>query len=213
MSHDLDPPPSTAEINEGGGTNVIWKTWLYNLYEKIKGFSDNQTRSIILTIDDYRKGATGPSDATVGSTPTIPVLLFNATNELLSLHTVMPINWDKGADCSIDFVWSLSSNETNDDVLSITVDYVAVRKNTTGAGIAKTSTQLTPTLTLTTANGLAIGDIYTMSATLSASDSDNGFSFGDNTTGFCFEFHLTNTTAVADIHFVGGCVNYKILPN
>ncbi len=167
------------------------------------------TRSIVLTVDDYRKGATGPSDATVGTTPTIPVLLFNATNELLSLHTVMPINWDKAQDTSIDFVWSLSSVEVNLDVLSITIDYVTIKKNTTGAGIAKTSTQLIPTVTMTTANGLAVGDIYTMSATLAAADGSNGFGAGDDVTGFCFEFHLTNLTGVADIHFVGGCVNYK----
>lgn len=169
----------------------------------------SSTRSVVLTLDDYRKGVTAPTDATVGSTPTIPVLLFNATNELLSLHTVMPIDWDKSKDCSVDFVWSLSSNESNNDVLSVTIDYVAVKKNTTGAGIAKTSTALTPTTTVTTANGLAIGDIYTMSAILAQDDSNNGFAAGDDTTGFCLEFHLTNTTGVADIHFVGGCINYS----
>ena len=166
-------------------------------------------RSIILTIDDYRKGSTGPSDAPTGDTPTIPLLLFNATNELLSLHVVMPTNWDKDQDCTLDFVWSLASNQTNNDVLSVTVDYVAIQKETTGAGIAKTSTQLTPTLTVTTANGLATGDIYTMAATLAAADGSNGFTGGDKTTGFYFEFHLTNLTGVADIHFVGGCINYK----
>ncbi len=167
------------------------------------------TRSVVLTLDDYRKGSTGPSDATVGTTPTIPVLLFNATNELLSLHTVMPVNWDKAQDCSLDFVWSLSTGQTNGDVLSITVDYVTLQKETTGAGIAKTSTQLTPTTTVTTANGLAIGDIYTMGTTIAAADGSNGFAVDDKTVGFCFEFHLTNLTDVADVHFVAGCVNYK----
>lgn len=168
-------------------------------------------RSIILTIDDFRKGATAPADATIGTTPTIPALLFNATNELLSAHVVMPINWDKDVDISLDFVWSLSSGQTNNDVLSITVDYVTIRKNTTGAGIGKTSTQNTPTLAITTENGLAIGDIYTMSTTLSGANGDNGYSGGDNSTGFCFEFHLTNLTGVVDIHFISGCINFTAL--
>ena len=143
------------------------------------------------------------------TTPTIPALRFNATGELLSIHTVMPIDWDKGVNCSIDWVWSLAANESNNDELSITCDYVTVKKETTGAGIAKASTQLTPTTTFTTANGLATGDIYTMSATLDKDDSNNGYFVGDKATGFCLEFHLTNTTGVAAIHFIAGCINYS----
>ncbi len=169
------------------------------------------TRSVILTIDDYRKGATGPSDVTIGLTPTIPALHFNATNELLSVHSVMPVDWDKDVNASIDFVWSLSTGQSNNDVLSITIDYVAIQKEISGAGIAKTSTQLLLTTTVTTANGLAIGDIYTMSATLDKDDANNGFSGGDGTTGFCFEFHLTNITGVTEADFIAGCVNYEAL--
>ena len=168
-------------------------------------------RSVILTIDDFRKGATAPTDDTVGATPTIATLQHNATNELTSCHVVMPIDWDKSKDCTVDLLWSLRAAETNNDVLSITIDYVTVFKNTTAAGVAKTSTQLTPTVTVTTANGLASGDIYGMSATLAAADSDNGFGTGDNSIGFCFEFHLTNITGVADIDCISGCVNYEAL--
>jgi len=168
-------------------------------------------RSIILTIDDFRKGVTAPADATIGTTPTVPALLFNATNELLSAHVVMPINWDKNVDVSLEWVWSLSTGQTNNDVLSITIDYVTIRRNTTGAGVGKTSTQNTPTTTLITANGLAVGDIHTMSTTLSGADGNNGYSGGDNSTGFCFEFHLTNLTGVADIHFISGCINFTAL--
>lgn len=167
------------------------------------------TRSVILTIDDFRKGATGPTDDTVGNTPTIPTLQFNATGELCSAHVIMPADWDKSKDCTFDLVFSLRETETNDDVLSLTVDYTAIKKNTTGAGITKTSTQLTPTVTVTTANGLAVGDVYVITATLSAADGSNGFSAGDATAGFGFEFHLTNTTGVADVDLISGCINYE----
>lgn len=168
-------------------------------------------RSVILTLDDFRKGTTAPTDATIGTTPTIPVLLFDATNELLSFHVVMPIDWDKTKDVSFDLIFSLVNTETDADTLSITIDYTTIFKNTTGAGVAKTSTQLTPTVDVTTANGLAIGDIYTMSATLAAADANNGFIRGDKSVGFCAEFHMTNIDEVEDIHFLGGCVNYTPL--
>lgn len=206
----LSPSPSVVPLSGDLQNDSIWMRWFEQLRSRVEGTSAG-VRSVILTIDDFRKGATGPSDATIGSTPTIPVLLFNATNELLSLHVVMPIDWDKNNNCSIDFIWSLSASESNDDVLSVTVDYVAVQKNTTGAGIAKTSTQLTPTVTVTTANGLAIGDIYTMGTTLAAADGNNGFARDDKTIGLCFEFHLTNTAGVGEAHFVAACINYTTL--
>lgn len=168
-------------------------------------------RSVILTIDDFRKGASGPTDTTIGTTPTVPSLQFNATGELCSAHVVMPADWDKTKDCTFDLVFSLRAIEDNDDVLSITVDYTAIKKTTTGAGVNKTSTQLTPTVTVTTANGLAVGDVYVVSATLAQTDGNNGFGSGDKTAGFCFEFHLTNTTGVGDVDLISGCVNYEAL--
>ena len=173
--------------------------------------STTLTRSVILTVDDFRKGVTAPTDTTIGATPVIGALQHNATNELTSCHVVMPADWDKTVNATLDMVCSLRATEDNNDVLSCTIDYVSIKKNTTGAGVAKTSTQLTPTVTVTTANGLAVGDIYVMSATLSESDSNNGFDSGDDTIGFCFEFHLTNTTGVGDIDLVSGCINYGAL--
>lgn len=170
-----------------------------------------KTRSIILTLDDFRKGVTAPTDATAGTTPTIPVLLFNATNELLSFSTVMPANWDKSKDCSLAFILGLASAQSNNDTLDMTVDYVTIKKNTTGAGVAKTSTQLTPSIDVTTATGLAIGDVYVISMVLAAADSDNGFALDDEAIAFCAELHLTNVTEVADIHLISGCINYESL--
>ena len=169
--------------------------------------SQSLTRSIILTVDDFRKGVTAPTDATIGTTPTIPALLFNATNELLSAHVIMPQNWDHSVDASFDMVWSLAANQTNNDVLSTTVDYTVPIKLSTGDGVAKTSTQLTPTVTVTTANGLATGDIYVVSGTLASADAINPFSAAA-ALGFCLEFHMTNTTGVASAHFIAACINF-----
>ncbi len=169
------------------------------------------TRSVILTIDDFRKGVTAATDTTIGTTPTIASLQHNATNEITSCHVVMPADWDKTVDISFDLVFSLRATEDNNDVLSVTVDYTTILKNTTGSGAGRTSTQLTPTVTVTTANGLAVGDVYTMSATLDKDDASNAYSGVANAIGFCFEFHLTNITGVADIDCISGCVNYEAL--
>ena len=173
--------------------------------------STTLTRSVILTIDDFRKGATAPTDTTIGTTPTIASLQHNATNELTSCHVIMPADWDKTVDATFDLVWSLRATEDNDDVLSVTVDYTTILTNTTGSGVGRTSTQLTPTATVTTANGLAVGDIYTITATLDKDDGSNPYSGVANAIGFCFEFHLTNITGVADADCISGCINYEAL--
>ena len=69
------------------------------------------TRSVILTIDDFRKGATAPTDDTIGATPTIATLQHNATNELTSCHVIMPADWDKTVDCTFDLVFALRATE------------------------------------------------------------------------------------------------------
>ena len=75
--------------------------------------------------------------------------LFSATNELVSTAVLMPGDWDADQDVQLVLMWSLSQGETTLDVLSVTVDYVTIAENTTGASFAKTSTQLTPTVTVT----------------------------------------------------------------
>ncbi len=193
----------------------LLKKYVSTLDEDIKKLFQwvhiSRKRSVILTLDDFRKGATGPTDTTIGTTPTIPALQFNATGELLSAHVVMPVDWDKENNCTLDLVFSLRAIEVNNDELSITVDYTVPKKLVTAAGVAKTSTQLTPTLDVTTANGLAVGDIYVISTTLDRNDTNNGFAFGDTALGFCIEFHLTNTDEIADIDFIAGCINYTAL--
>ena len=174
-------------------------------------YEHGHVKSIPIAEEQFRKGATAPTDATVGTTPTTQVLLFDATNELASFFEEMPHDWNKDEHVSLELTWSLVSNETNGDTLSITIDYVAIQQNTTGAGLAKTSTQLTPTLDVSTGNGLAAGDIYIMHIELATDDSDNGFAFGDNTIGFSFEIHLTNLDEVASIHLVGGSIDYTAL--
>ena len=89
----------------------------------------------------------------------------------------------------------------------MTLDYVSPVPGTTGAGLTKTSTQITGQTTVTTAAGLAIADVYTLTFTLDVGDTENPITAATNSV--CCEFHLTNTTGVGAIHLVSGCFAYE----
>lgn len=166
------------------------------------------TRQIVFGINNFRKGVTAPADGTLGTTPTVPTILFAATNELLTVGSLMPFNWDRTVDATLFLSWALASAETNGDTLDITIDYTVPIVNSTGSGPGKASTQLTSQTTVTTGNGLAVGDVYSMTATLASADATNPFT-SSNAIGFAIEFHLTNTTGVASAHFLGACIQYE----
>jgi len=162
-------------------------------------------RQFIITANQFRKGGTAPTDATIGTTPTVSALLFNATNELASTYIILPLEMDKTVNFSLVLTCSLSATETNDDTLDITCDYTASIRNTTGSGVAKTSTQITSSTVVTTGNGLAIGDIYEATLAFPAADATNPTASAN---AIAIEIHLTNTDEVGEIHLLGACLNY-----
>jgi hypothetical protein len=166
------------------------------------------SEQIIITGEQFRQGVTAPSDVTIGTTPTVDALQFNATNQLVSTFFVLPFNMDRTVDPELVLVWSLAATETNADELSITLDYTAPIDLSTGSGVAKASTQLTNNLPVTTANGLAIGDIYSQTFTFAAADATNPLA---NAIGLAIEFHLTNLTGVGIIDLLGACLGYERL--
>lgn len=164
------------------------------------------TEQLVIGVNNFRKGATAPADSTIGTTPTVPALLFSATNELLSIGSLMPLNWDRTVDVDLILVWALAAVQLNLDTLDVTVDYVVPLYNTGGAGPAKASTQVTGQVTAVTGE-LAIGDPYAMTIPLNRADATNPYTSAD-TVGFAFELHLTNVTGVASANFLGACINY-----
>ncbi len=165
-------------------------------------------RQIILTGNQFRKGVTAPTDVTIGTTPTIDALRFAATNELASVFEVLPFNIDLTENLEIILIWSLANVQINNDTLDVTMDYTAPILNSTANGIAKASTQLTATTTVTTGNGLAVGDMYSQLFTLLAGDATNPLA---NAAGIATEIHLTNITGVVAADLVAACINYKAL--
>lgn len=157
------------------------------------------TRSRNITGDQFRQGATAPTDVTIGTTPTIPALLFDATNELASLYYALPEEADLTVDVIIRLHFSLSSVQLNGDTCDFTCDYTAPTL-AGGAGIAKASTQITGQFTAVTGR-LAVGDMYEMDLTFQAGDATNPLA---SAIALAAEIHLTNVTGVADIHLVDG---------
>ena len=166
------------------------------------------TRSIHVSGNQFRSGATAPTDVTIGTTPTVPALHFDATNELVSVYASLPVNMDRTKDLIARLQFSLSATETDADTLDFTCDYTAVLGNSTGDGVARTSTQVTGQVTVTTANGLAIGDLYTMDITFPFADATNPLA---SAIAIAFEMHLTNVTEVGEIDLLDGDLIYEAL--
>jgi hypothetical protein len=166
------------------------------------------SEQIIVTGNQFRRGVTAPTEVTIGTTPTVDALQFAATNELVSTFFALPFNMDRTVDPQLVLIWSLVNAETNGDQLSITMDYTAPIDLSTGDGVAKASSQILDNLTVTTANGLAIGDIYTQAFSFPVADATNPIT---NAIGLAIEFHLTNTVGVAAIDLIGACLGYERL--
>lgn len=161
---------------------------------------------ILITAEQFRNGAVAPTGVTIGTTPTVDALQFAATTELVSTFFALPFNMDRTIDPQLILIWSLAATETNADTLDVTLDYTAPIDLSTGDGIAKASTQLTDAVTVTTANGLAIGDIYSQTFSFANADATNPLA---NAIGLAVQFHLTNTTGVGVIDLIGACLGYE----
>jgi len=174
------------------------------------GVTFNVNRNaVVLTVDDFRKGATGPTDVEVGTTPTIALLRFDAVNELLSAFVAMPFNWSRLSDVELLLGFGLTQAQTNGDVLSINLDYTALEMDVPGGGFDRTSTNIVIDTELTTAKGLGTGDVYLIRQLLDKNDPANGFT--DNTYGFGIQFNLANLVGVDNIHFIAGCIDYETI--
>ena len=166
------------------------------------------TRSVHLAGDQFRKGVTAPTDVFIGTTPIIPALRFDAVAELASLYVALPADMDRTQNAILRLQFALIGAETNAETLDVTCNYTAALANSTGAGPAKASTSIVGQTTVTTANGLAAGDVYTMDITFIAGDASNPLA---NAVGIAFEINLTNITGVIGMDVIDGNLIYEAL--
>lgn len=170
-----------------------------------------QLGHIPLRLADFHLGSTPPTANTVGTTPAIGALRFDATAETANIYIAMPPDWDKAQNCAFELHCALTTTEDDADAISWDYNYVAIQDRTTGQGATQTSTGSALGISVTTANGLATGDVYVLSKNLVRTNAQNGWSVGDATVAFQIEFHLTNLTGVAAIDLLGGRLTYTKL--
>jgi len=135
----------------------------------------------------------------------VPALLFDATTELATVTEDLPIDMDLTVDPVLTIIFSLVNSQINNDTADLTFDYVAPIKEVTGSGPAKASTTATATTTVTTANGLAVDDMYSINLTIDAADATNPLASAE---ALSIEMHLTNVTGVAAIHMLSAHLRY-----
>ncbi len=160
-----------------------------------------------LNIVNFRKGGTAPADSTLGTTPTVPTLLFSATNQLISGNLPLPPDMDVTVNPTLVLMCALDVAETNLDTLDWTCDYLVTEPASGDAGLLKTSTQITGLVTVTTAGGLVQGNVYEVPLTFAVGDATNPIDATKDDIGF--EIHLTNTTGVGAAHVFAGRFSYE----
>lgn len=152
----------------------------------------------------FRKGVTAPTDATIGTTPTVPALLFDATAELATAVLEKPQDWEPATDITLVILWALVNVQVNNDTLDITCNYTAPTLTTAG-GFGKASTGITGQVTAVTGR-LAIGDLYEMTLTFAQGDATNPLT---NAVAIAAEINMTNLTGVAAAHLLGATMRYE----
>lgn len=168
-------------------------------------------RTVQLTIQDFRPGAAGPTTVQLGTTPTVEALRFDAVGEKATLYVpaaVEKANIPEAGAVVIGLAIELVNAQINGDVLGITADYCIPKFGVSAAGVTKASTQLTPSLTVTTARGLAAGTPYLFTFSLDVADATNPIDSID-VAGLAMEIHLTNVVGVAAFYLLGGCITIE----
>ena len=165
-------------------------------------------RSIFIRGNTFGNGANAPALTSRGTTPEVAVLRFSATNQSVVASVQFPGIVDTTQDVTITLMLALDVAEVNADAMDWTLDYIIGVAQSTGAGLTKTSSQQIETLTVTTANGLAINDLYELTFTLAAADANNPV------TGDVLSIELTPTdlsSGIAAILIVDAEVEYGAL--
>ena len=149
------------------------------------------SRSQHIGLTEVRKGVTAPTDTTIGTSPAVAGLLFDAVNEVYQVQFMIPDDWDGVHDAILDLYVALNAAETAGDTIAFTGDYVAA---SFGAdAVSKTSTQLLVTETVLV--GCAgVGCLYKIIFTFDHADSDNPLAVEDIV---IIDIHRTNVTNVA----------------
>ena len=167
-------------------------------------------RDVSFNVANIGKGATAPTEVTIGTTPTVSALRFDAINETATIAVSLRADMDLTKDFTLRIQFALANAQGNGDQLDVKVDYVVWRTGATGNGPGKTSTRVTQSLQVTTAEGLAVNDVYAINLTIPFDDLDNPLN-AEGAAGIACEFSLGNVTGVAAILALDAALEYAEL--
>ena len=204
LTEDPDPPPL------GRMRSWFREDGLAYRRENAGPIKGALTRAIHFDSGDIGKGATAPTETTIGSTPTVPVLLFDATNETANIVTSFRPDMNLGKSFTLRIQFALVNVQLDLDQLDVAIDYVVFRTGATGNGPNKTSTSLSASLQVATAEGLAIADVYSLGITIPFDDETNPLN-ATGAAGIAIEFSLANVAEVAAIHVIDADIEYAAL--
>jgi hypothetical protein len=154
-----------------------------------------------LPLTDGGKDASNPPTIdTVGTTPTVRGLLFDATNELYSFSFRVPQNWDGASDLTLHLDCALDGAEANGDDIDWTMDWVAAA---TTEDLTKTSTANNTTTDI--GNATSAGEFIRCALTFDYDDGDNPITAGDRVVA---EIHRSDLAEVDGVVLVGASLQY-----
>jgi len=151
------------------------------------------SRSQHIGLTEVRKGGTSPTKTTIGTSPAVDGLLFDATDEVYQIQFMIPDDWDGVSDATLDLYVALNAAETAGDTIAFTGDYVSVSFREDS--VDKTSTQLLVTETVLVGCAGA-GCLYKIVFTFDYDDADNPLAIEDIVV---MDIHRTNITNVAGV--------------
>jgi len=170
------------------GASGAWAKTRY-----LTNVGDLAPHSIGIPLTEVAKGGTAPTKASLGTTPTVQGLLFDATDELYQIQFQVPDCWNEVSDITFDLYVVLYQAETAGDSIAFTADYVSVTAE--ADAVTKTSTNITTT-ELVVASCAGEGCLYKVVLTLDYDDTDNPLAKEDVVVA---EIHRTNVTNVGGV--------------
>lgn len=134
----------------------------------------------------------GASLIAVGTVASPAVALTDPAHKTAGLVEA-PQDWDAPEDVTVLVVLALAALQLDADTLDLDFEYTFTVPGGGGGGdLGKTSTTITPRLTVTTAGGLVAESLYMLSFMLDRADVNNGYA---GATAGCFSFRINPNAA------------------
>lgn len=141
-----DPTPAAGNVGKvvyHTGDDKAKLVASATLLETLVSVSNSDGEPTHLPINTWTLDATNPPTATtVGTTPTVCGLLFDATNERMHISVPVPRGYSDDADLVLRVHFLLNATETANDTADFVVDLVSQGRESSDAA-TKTSTQAT----------------------------------------------------------------------